>query len=175
MGLTQKQLNQITCKRVEQDLQNLYKHLPKSDFAGLPVEVQRAVAGVFFVGESGGSPTRVSTAVKSGKLEDWQKSYDGYMYYYGGLNKKGWPEEFKAWAKNNGKEDVIKFVDSDRGNNQLRDAVIAWKLETERIGKGNQTRVQAAADAIASMFPGPGGIQTSSSYFDRTDDSLAQN
>jgi hypothetical protein len=173
MGLTQKQLNQITALRVDDDLENLYEYISEEDFKTLPIEIQRAVSGVFFVGESAGSPSRVSKAIKSGKIEDWQKAYEGYRYYYGApitKNTKGgsWWGPWNTWLKNNNLTHLL----NDTGSAAYKDAVIEWKIESGKIGRGNQQRVERAANAILNAYP---KINSIANWTESDDQSLAQN
>ena len=63
MGLTQPQLNEISGRQVEKELDKIYVTIPEEDFGALPVAVQRTVAGLYFVGRGDASLGRVNTAI----------------------------------------------------------------------------------------------------------------
>ena len=63
MGLTQPQLNEISGRQVEKELEKIYVTIPEEDFGSLPVAVQRTVAGLYFVGRGDASLGRVNTAI----------------------------------------------------------------------------------------------------------------
>ena len=152
LGLTQEDLNEITARQTEKELPKVYKKLPKDRLEKLPIEVQRAVVGVDFMTPGKVAIGLVSKAVESNAPEDWAKAADEYMNYYSYLGSSDMKSEFKKWARQNNRQDLIDQVDQPGKTQEFKDAVIQYKLDAKRILPGNLRRVEEAANNIISAY-----------------------
>ena len=152
LGLTQGDLNEITARQTEKELPKVYKKLPKDRLEKLPIEVQRAVVGVDFMTPGKVAIGLVSKAVESNAPEDWTKAANEYMNYYSYLGSSDMKSEFKKWARQNNREDLIDQIDQPGKTQEFKDAVIQYKLDAKRILPGNLRRVEEAANNIISAY-----------------------
>ena len=151
LGLTQQDLNEITARQTEKELPKIYKVIPEKRFAKLPTEVQRVVAGVHFNAPGPKTLAAVSKAAKTNNPEDWREVANKYMTYWSGLSSSLKPE-FKKWAEENNRPDLIEQMNSGNRSEEFGDAVIEYKLAVGRILPGNLKRVEDAAAAITRAY-----------------------
>lgn len=169
LGLTQEDLNEITARQADKEIKDVYKFIPKDKFAQLPLAVQRGVAGVEFNVHGPNSMKSVRKAIESGKTEDWQAAANNYMNFFSGLgspNKEGgkkWRKEFTEWAEQNGRSDLIPMIDGSK-TQEFKDAVVEWKIDSKKIGRGNVTRAEDTAQAIIKEY----GLDPVPSFAERT-------
>lgn len=151
LGLTQQDLNEITARQTEKELPKIYKIIPEKRFAKLPTEVQRVVAGVHFNVPGPKTLAAVNKASKTNDPEDWKEVANKYMTYWSGLSSSLKPE-FKKWAEENNRPDLIEQMNSGNRSKDFGDAVIEYKLAVGRILPGNLKRVEDAAAAITKAY-----------------------
>jgi hypothetical protein len=163
LGLTQEDLNEITARQTEKQLPKIYKVIPEKKFAELPTEVQRAVAGVHFNAPGPKTLAAVNKAAKTKNPEDWREVANKYMTYWSGLSSSLKPE-FKKWAEENNRPDLIEQMNSGNRSKEFGDAVIEYKLDVGRILPGNLKRVEDAALAITKAY----NLEPLPSYAERT-------
>ena len=168
LGLTQEDLNEITARQADKEIKEVYKVIPKDKFAQLPLAVQRGVAGVEFNVHGPNSMKSVRKAIESGKTEDWQAAANNYMNFFSGLGSaskeqgKKWRKEFTEWAEQNGRSDLIPMIDGSK-TQEFKDAVVEWKIDSKKIGRGNVTRAEDTAQAIIKEY----GLDPVPSFADR--------
>jgi len=169
LGLTQEDLNEITARQADKEIKDVYKFIPKDKFAQLPLAVQKGVAGVEFNVHGPNSMRSVGKAIESGKTEDWQAAANNYMNFFSGLGSatkeqgKKWRKEFTEWAEQNGRSDLISMIDGSK-TQEFKDAVVEWKIDSKKIGRGNVTRAEDTAQAIIKEY----GLDPVPSFAERT-------
>lgn len=169
LGLTQEDLNEITARQADKEIKDVYKFIPKDKFAQLPLAVQRGVAGVEFNVHGPNSMRSVRKAIESGKTEDWQAAANNYMNFFSSLGSpskeqgKKWRKEFTEWAEQNGRSDLISMIDGSK-TQEFKDAVVEWKIDSKKIGRGNVTRAEDTAQAIIKEY----GLDPVPSFAERT-------
>ena len=110
----------------------------------------------------------VRKAIESGKTEDWQAAANNYMNFFSGLGNatkeqgKKWRKEFTEWAEQNGRSDLISMIDGSK-TQEFKDAVVEWKIDSKKIGRGNVTRAEDTAQAIIKEY----GLDPVPSFADR--------
>ena len=161
--MTQQDLNEITARQTEKELPEIYKIIPEKRFAELPTEVQRVVAGVHFNVPGPKTLAAVNKAAKTNNPEDWKEVANKYMTYWSGLSSSLKPE-FKKWAEENNRPDLIEQMNSGARSKEFGDAVIEYKLAVGRILPGNLKRVEDAAAAITKAY----NLDPLPSYAERT-------
>jgi hypothetical protein len=163
LGLSQQDLNEITARQTEKELPGIYKIIPEKRFKNLPTEVQRVVAGVHFNVKGPKTLASVSKATKTNDPNDWRKVANNYMNYWSGLSPELEPE-FKKWAEENNRLDLIDQMSTSGKSRDFGDAVIQYKLDVGRILPGNLKRVEDAAAVITRAY----NLDPLPSYAERT-------
>tara|TARA_S200002703_G_scaffold50476_2_gene43893 strand:- start:5838 stop:8969 length:3132 start_codon:yes stop_codon:yes gene_type:complete len=163
LGLSQKDLNEITARQAEKELPGIYKIIPEDRFKKLPTEVQRVVAGVHFNVQGPKTLAAVNKATKTNDPNDWREVANKYMTYWSGL-AEGMKPEFRKWAEENNRTDLIDQINTSGKSRDFGDAVIQYKLDVGRILPGNLKRVEDAAAVITRTY----NLDPLPSYAERT-------